>query len=845
VKFWRSKRGLAVLIIGLLLVLFLVRPGANRLRARIVESIGLAIGRPVDVSSVHFRLLPRPGFDLENFVVRDDPEFSAEPIVRAQEVTAFLRVTSLLRGRLEIARLSLTEPSVNLVRNSQAHWNVESLLDRTSKTVVAPTSKSKLEKRPGFPYIEVSGGRVNLKIGAEKTPYALTDADFAFWQDSEDSWGMRLKAKPVRTDFNLSDTGLLVVDGSWRRAVSLRNTPVHFAAEWEKAQLGQATKLAFASDQGWRGTLLWNATFTGTPGDLLVRTTAAVDDFRRFDAPGGGDLQLAAQCSAHYSSQDQSVSKLLCIAPVRDTATLALNGSIANLGGPRSYDLRATAHNIPIQSLLSLVRHAKPGVPTGLTGEGRLSAHAEFRGGIQDGAVLEGDGETSDFRLTSDTAGSEMTFGTVPFQITSAKQSNKRLRKKQPWERADTPSPIEAHLNVGPFSVPLGEPEPLVIHGSFGADGYGLSLQGNAKLQKLLEMMHSVGVAAPQIEGDGWAKVDLQVTSGWSRTIPPSSVGRLQLHTVRADVRGFNQPLNIAAASLLFAADKIDVQDIRASVSGTSFAGKLSFPRHCETPNECPVTFELHADQIDMDRLNLALNPQVREQPWYHFLSRTPAGNPLLLTVHANGKLTVGSLVIRRFNATHVSAETELKNGKLTLSDVRADVWGGKHVGEWRADFTVKPPVYSGHGTFQNVSLDQPAQLMNDRWISGTASAKFQMEASGLSGSELLAGAVGTLQIDSRNAVMPHVVLAGETGPLQVRRLSAQVALQGGDVELKDGELETPSGIYQWSGTATSDRILNLKMTRDGAPAFNITGTLAEPNVAAASGAEAQAALKP
>jgi hypothetical protein len=109
----------------------------------------------------------------------------------------------------------------------------------------------------------------------------------------------------------------------------------------------------------------------------------------------------------------------------------------------------------------------------------------------------------------------------------------------------------------------------------------------------------------------------------------------------------------------------------------------------------------------------------------------------------------------------------------------------------------------------------------------------------------LLAGAVGTLQIDSRNAVMPHVVLAGETGPLQVRRLSAQVALQGGDVELKDGELETPSGIYQWSGTATSDRILNLKMTRDGAPAFNITGTLGEPNVAAASGAEAQAALKP
>ena len=844
-KFWRSRRGVALLMAGLLLTLFLVRPGANRLRTRIVESISLAIGRPVEVSSVHFRLLPRPGFDLENFVVHDDPQFSAEPIVRAQEVTAFLRVTSLLRGRIEIARLNLTEPSVNLVRDSQAHWNIESLLDRTSKIVVAPTGKSKLEKRPGFPYIESTGGRVNLKIGAEKTPYALTDADFAFWQDSEDSWGMRLKAKPVRTDFNLSDTGLLVVDGTWRRAVNLRDTPVHFAVEWEKAQLGQATKLAFASDQGWRGALLWNATFTGTPGDLLVRTVLSVDDFRRFDVPGGSALPLAAQCSAHYSSPDQSLSKLLCIAPVGNEATLALNGAILNIGGPRSYDLRAIAHNVPIQSLLSLVRHAEPGVPDGLTAEGTLNAHAEFRGTIQDGITLEGGGATSDFRLASDAAGTEMKFGSIPFQIAAAKPSKQHPRKKRAGGQAAAENLTEAHLNFGPFSVPLGEPEPLVVHGTLAAEGYDISLQGNAKLQRLLQTIPSLGVPAPQIEADGLAKVDVQITGGWSRTTASASSGRVQLHTVQADVRGLNQSLNIASANLLFTSDRIDVQDIHASVSGTSLAGKLSLPRHCEAPNECPVIFDLHFDQIEMDRLKLALNPQVREQPWYHFLSRTPAGNPLLLTIHAKGKLTVGSLAIRRFSATHVSAEAELKNGRLTLSEVRADVWGGKHAGEWKADFTAKPPVYLGHGTLHNFSLDQPAQLMNDPWISGTGNASFQMEAAGLSANELLANASSNLRIDSRNALLPHVSLAGEAGPLQVRRLSVQVALRGRDVELNDGELETPSGAYQWSGTAASDRILNLKLTRDGAPAYNITGTLAEPTVAAASSAEAQAALKP
>ncbi len=254
-KFWRSRRGAIIVLVVLLLVLFLVRPGVNRLRARIVQSISLALGRPVEVSWVKLRIFPRPGFDLENFVVHDDPGFSAEPMLQARNVTAFLRITSLLRGRIDIARLSLTEPSINLVRNAQGRWNLEDLLERASHTAIAPTGKARSEKRPGFPYIESDSGRINLKIGSEKTPYALTDADFAFWQDSENSWGMRLKATPVRTDFNLTDTGNLRVEGSWQRAASLRDTPVHFALRWQQGQLGQASKLIYGADKGWRGAI--------------------------------------------------------------------------------------------------------------------------------------------------------------------------------------------------------------------------------------------------------------------------------------------------------------------------------------------------------------------------------------------------------------------------------------------------------------------------------------------------------------------------------------------------------------------------------------------------------------
>src|ERR1700688_5069098 len=125
-------------LVALVLLLFLFRPGVYRLRNRIAASIGNALGRRVDIDNVRLRLLPRPGFDLEGLVIYDDPEFSAEPMIRAQDVSAAIRFRSLFRGRLEIATLSATEPSINLVRNHQGRWNLASLLKRILRIPAAP-----------------------------------------------------------------------------------------------------------------------------------------------------------------------------------------------------------------------------------------------------------------------------------------------------------------------------------------------------------------------------------------------------------------------------------------------------------------------------------------------------------------------------------------------------------------------------------------------------------------------------------------------------------------------------------------------------------------------------------
>src|SRR6478736_10238482 len=211
------KKVVAIVLVVLALCIFLP-PNINgaRFKNRLASTLSAALGREVKVGSVKYRLFPRPGFDLYDFKVMDDPAFGAEPLLFCGKVTADLRLTSLWQGRLEIANLKLTDdvapPSLNLVYERD-HWNLEPLLLRVEQVPTAPTAKRSAEQRSRFPYIEASSGRINLKVGAEKTPFTVTNTDFAFWLASENVWHIRMEGRPVRTDMNLNDTGEIRMEG--------------------------------------------------------------------------------------------------------------------------------------------------------------------------------------------------------------------------------------------------------------------------------------------------------------------------------------------------------------------------------------------------------------------------------------------------------------------------------------------------------------------------------------------------------------------------------------------------------------------------------------------------------
>ena len=847
-KLVHSKHRVLLGVAALLLALFLIRPGSTRLRTVIATSISAALGRPVDIDAVHARVLPQPGFDLENFIVRDDPSFSAEPVLRSSEVTATLRLSSLLRGRLEISRLSLTAPSFNLVRNNEGHWNVENLLERTAKVAVAPTSKTRTEPRPGFPYIEADRARINFKFGQEKTPYALMDADIAFWQDSENAWGVRLRARPVRTDFNLSDTGFLKIDGTWQRAARLRDTPLQFSLVWDRPQLGQMTKLISGKDKGWRGAVTASAVLEGKPSDLSIRTEASLQDFRRYDIMGGRELLLTAHCEAHYSSADRTFRRILCDAPVGEGAVM-LRGEIAGLVAPHNYDLVLSAEQVPIQGVVELARHAKKDLPEDLLASGNLDAKFTMRasGAAKRTLELSGSGETSDFGLQSAATKSQLELGSVPFSISSPDnaKSDRENAAKAGNRRSEQP-PDETHLGFGPFTIALGRRSPATVRGWVTKSGYSLFVQGDAQLKRLLQLARTLGLPASQPAADGLAKLDLRIAGEWSGFAAPDITGTAQLNAVRAELNGLNAPLEITSASLTLAEDAVRLQNLVTSMAGTQWTGSLLLPRHCTSVETCTFEFDLHVDQLVTNELNELLNPHPRKRAWYRLLSPTtqPDDPSILAVLQAAGKLTANRLVLQNLVGEHVSASLELQAGKLRISDLRAEVLGGKHSGEWQADFTVKPPAYSGNGILERVSLAQLAEVMGDGWITGTATARYRLTTSGYSAADLLASADGTLQLEMHDGILAHILLSS-SATLHVSHFKGRVALRDGQFEIQEGKLEAPSGIYHVSGTASLGHKLDIRLLHDASHGFSITGTLAEPRVSAVTRPETQAALKP
>jgi len=169
----------------------------------------------------------------------------------------------------------------------------------------------------------------------------------------------------------------------------------------------------------------------------------------------------------------------------------------------------------------------------------------------------------------------------------------------------------------------------------------------------------------------------------------------------------------------------------------------------------------------------------------------------------------------------------------------------------------VKPAAYTGNGTVTGISLGHLTAThlaaTKDEWIAGDADGSYQVTAAGSTGDEFWQSAKGVVRFEVRDGTLPHISLGEDAEPLKVGRFEGSARLRDAKLELEEGELDSPEGLFRVSGTASLGRDLDLKLERSPAaepgsstPAgYAITGTVTDPRVVPLTTPETRAQLKP
>ncbi|HJX84514.1 MAG TPA: AsmA-like C-terminal region-containing protein, partial [Candidatus Angelobacter sp.] len=710
------------------------------------------------------------------------------------------------------------------------HWNLEPLLLRAEQIPSAPTSQKRAEGRPRFPYIEASGGRINLKIGPEKKPYALTDTDFAFWLPSENQWHVRLEGQPMRTDMNSTDTGTIKLEGDLKRSQDLRDLPIQIQAEWKKVQLGQLTSLVLGQDKDWRGSLDLNAQLTGSLADLHLTVDADLRSLRRYDIKRDDLPALSTHCQGEYTNAALAWN---CNTPV-GSGGLLFSGHVKPGGHDR--DCSLTALHLPLATLAMFARQAQRTLPDDVTATGELNA--AFACQSHQGSPIEwhGTGATSSFLLQSSAATKPFLVSAIQFQVGAAEPVPSPMKQGKRTLRKLAVVQIPAIVAVDPFSIQLGPSSTLQAQGEADGAGYQLQVSGPAPLDRLLALAKSTGLPTRISNTTGAANLDLTVNGTWASSVPPKLGGHAHLQNVSALIPGVKQLLLISAAEAQFTDAALVLDHIAGHFENSAivFTGSTSHAWNCQGEISCPLEFDLHADSLSAVDAGALLGLGQSSGWSLPFFSGSSNRLP---DFRARGTVSLGSLKLGDVTADNFSAHVEVGDHVLIISKMTASIAGGTVASDWRADWSVSPPRYSGTGTLTGVSADKlagtgPNADLLSLWVTGRNNIEFSLQSSGGNQVEILSSATGKAKFSVANGTS-RALLLDSVKPLRFQSFQGELGLDRQVLTLLPSKLKADKRIYTLNGTVSlADKTTNLKADA-GSAQWDIIGALDKPTIVA------------
>jgi hypothetical protein len=406
------------------------------------------------------------------------------------------------------------------------------------------------------------------------------------------------------------------------------------------------------------------------------------------------------------------------------------------------------------------------------------------------------------------------------------------------------PPAAEAPLRVvvKPFAIPLGAASPASAEGYFDLAEYNIGLRGDAELTRLMGIARATGIGTPTIGLAGKALIDFAIAGAWTGFAPPVPLGKLQVRDAVVELQGVLQPMEVNSASVALADQAVTISSFSAAFKdGPAISGSASFPLRCSGGDTCLVRFDLRTPDVSLAEINQLVNPSLQSSLWYHLLATGQRDNSALLKFHGRGRVSAGRLNVAGLSVTNVSANLEMNAGALNIRELKADVLGGQHTGNWDADFSSPTPKFYGSGFVTKMVMAQVSSQMHDPWATGTLTGQYTIGLSGLDNAQLRDSATGSANFEWTGGSLRHLALEGMAAPLSFTSFKGDIALRNGTLTCQQCGLKSQGASYTVGGSADLNRSLDLRLERPEGASYAITGPLDNPHVGAISAPSVEA----
>jgi AsmA family/AsmA-like C-terminal region len=749
-KWWK----LALMMVTLLVVMqisvsLLVR--TRRMHAYFTAQLERAFGRPVEVGQFAVQLLPAPRLDAEQVSVGEDPAFGNEYFLRADSMSAGLRWAGLLRGHFEFGTLSLSRPSLILVRNNQGRWNLERWLPpaktagEASARVYGPPSAIAPVNR--LLKIDFDEGRVNFKNTDDKLPFALTGVSGSVDQVAPGRWQLRLEAQPWRSGVVLQSAGTVRVQGDVA-GTSARLQPAQITVHWEDVSLADLFRLLRGRDYGMRGVFSLDGTLkSGTPdtaasaetapGQWIFSAVAHAAQIHRWDLIERSDNpRLLLGVKGHWNVAAGSVrAEEVTIEGPRSN----LRGSASYVTGPTpGFEVHLDSSGVQATDLLAWYRAFHPGVDDGISAEQFFTGAMTLRGwplDITEAAFSSNGGSVKVPGLKA-----PMRIGPVRIGRERNLLVSEPIRIALGGAARDVIAPKRRRM-----ATLMENAADITVNQDLYSQAGSLSVEGH--VQRAEDVL-KVAAAFGRPVNHGWELTgDALAVTQWEWRTPLDGHwnGRILFSKAKLAVAGLNQPLAVQESTLNWKDGVRSVDLTKVEGFGGTWSGSITEKNIGAGEDRPRWNFSLTTDRMNAAELDRWVGPRARPNWLQRLLTSllggstpSPAASELVRQMNAEGEINIGELTVEKLKLASVHAEGALHDLQLEVREADAQWAGGTVHAQVHAKFAPLPK-YDVTAKIDRVNLAEiPAPGRFTERLAGLASGTVHVETAGVGREELI-----------------------------------------------------------------------------------------------------------